>query len=133
MNPAILKVAIVGSGPAGCYSAQFCRKKWPTAEITIFEQLPVPYGLVRYGIAADHQGAKAVIDQFDRLFQRERVGFMGNVAVGRDIPLSSLSGSVRRSHYCHGLGSRRNPRGCFRVTRVYRWCRSRAEGSKRSP
>ncbi|QLJ12582.1 FAD-dependent oxidoreductase [Pseudomonas putida] len=91
MNPAILKVAIVGSGPAGCYSAQFCRKKWPTAEITIFEQLPVPYGLVRYGIAADHQGAKAVIDQFDRLFQRERVGFMGNVAVGRDIPLSSLS------------------------------------------
>ncbi|UQY33002.1 FAD-dependent oxidoreductase [Pseudomonas fulva] len=91
MNPHSLKVAIVGSGPAGCYSAQFCRKKWPTAEITIFEQLPVPYGLVRYGIAADHQGAKAVIDQFDRLFHRERVDFLGNVAVGRDIPLEVLS------------------------------------------
>ncbi|MFF3573387.1 FAD-dependent oxidoreductase [Nocardia jiangxiensis] len=78
-------IAIIGSGPAGCYTAQFLRKKWAQAEITIFEALPAPYGLVRYGVAADHQGTKAVTRQFDRLFERESVRFAGNVTIGRDL------------------------------------------------
>jgi ferredoxin--NADP+ reductase len=85
------KIAVVGSGPSGCYSAQFLRKAWPTAEITIFDSLPVPYGLVRYGVAADHQGSKAVTDQFDRLFQRESVGFAGNIKIGADLDFQTLS------------------------------------------
>ncbi len=85
------KVAIVGSGPSGCYSAQFLRKAWPKAEITIFDSLPAPYGLVRYGVAADHQGSKAVTDQFDRLFQRESVGFAGNITIGADLDFQTLS------------------------------------------
>lgn len=86
-------IAIIGSGPAGCYAAHFLRRTWPAADITIFEALPVPYGLVRYGIAPDHQGAKLVTAQFERLFEREMVRFVGNVRVGRDIDLSDLSKS----------------------------------------
>jgi ferredoxin--NADP+ reductase len=83
-------VAIVGSGPAGCYLAQFLRKSSPDAEITVFDRLPVPYGLIRYGVAADHQGTKAVTRQFDRLFEKEGVRFAGNVDVGTDIGLAEL-------------------------------------------
>lgn len=84
------KVAIVGSGPSGCYAAQFIHKYWQNAEINIFEALPVPYGLARYGIAADHQGNKAITKQFDRLFERANVNFIGNVNIGTDINLDQL-------------------------------------------
>lgn len=84
-------IAIVGSGPSGCYSAQFLRKVWPASEICIFDALPAPYGLVRYGVAADHQGAKAVTRQFDRLFQRDAVRFLGNVRIGTDVAFSDLA------------------------------------------
>lgn len=86
-------IAIIGSGPAGCYTAQFLRKKWVGAEITIFESLPAPYGLVRYGIASDHQGSKGVTFQFERLFERDEVTFLGNVTVGRDISFTKLTDS----------------------------------------
>ncbi|MND95153.1 NADPH-ferredoxin reductase FprA [compost metagenome] len=85
------KIAILGSGPSGCYSAQFLRKKWPEAEITVFEALPVPYGLLRYGVATDHQGTKAVAAQFDRLFERDNVKFAGNVSVGVDLSFEALA------------------------------------------
>lgn len=87
-NPAI---AVLGSGPSGCYTAQFLRKKWPNAEITILEALPVPYGLLRYGVATDHQGTKAIEAQFDRLFERDGVHFAGNVHVGRDISFEKIA------------------------------------------
>lgn len=83
-------VAIVGSGPAGCFTAQAVRRSFPHAEIDVFDRLPVPYGLVRYGVAADHQGTKSVSRQFDRLFTEEGVRFHGGVAVGQDVPLDAL-------------------------------------------
>ncbi|GAA2026656.1 FAD-dependent oxidoreductase [Agromyces tropicus] len=83
-------VAIVGSGPSGCYTAQFLRKSWPGSEITVFEAMPMPYGLVRYGIAADHQGAKAVTSQFDRVFTRMDVMFAGNVEIGSSVTFDEL-------------------------------------------
>ena len=84
------KIAIIGSGPSGCFTAQFLRKKWEDADITIFEALPTPFGLVRYGIAADHQGMKTVTTQFERLFLRNKVRFAGNVEVGKDIDFSVI-------------------------------------------
>lgn len=74
-------VAIVGSGPSGCYLAQFLRKQWRESEIVIFDQLDTPYGLVRYGVAPDHPGTRAVSKQFDRLFTRENVTFVGSTTV----------------------------------------------------
>ena len=86
-----ITVAVVGSGPSGCYVATFLKKELPHAEITVFESMPTPYGLVRYGIAPDHQGAKNLTRQFDRLFTREGVRFAGNVCVGSDVDFADLS------------------------------------------
>lgn len=85
-----LKILIIGAGPAGCYVAQSLRKALPECELTIMDRLPVPYGLVRYGVAPDHQGTKAVIKQFARLFERQEVNFIGNVEMGCDINLKTL-------------------------------------------
>lgn len=86
-------VAVIGSGPSGCYTAQFLRKDLPGAEITVFEALPVPYGLVRYGVAADHQGTKAVAQQFDRMFARAGITFVGNARIGVDIDFDAITES----------------------------------------
>jgi len=86
----MVSVAIIGSGPAGCYTAQFLSKAVPAAEITIFDRLPVPYGLVRYGVAPDHQGTKAVTRQFDRLFERGGVRFAGNIDIGADVSTDTI-------------------------------------------
>ncbi|KQP18775.1 FAD-dependent oxidoreductase [Pseudorhodoferax sp. Leaf265] len=83
-------VAIIGSGPAGCFTAQFLAKALPAAEITVFEALPVPYGLVRFGIAADHQGNKGVINQFERMFSQGRVRFLGNTRIGDAVLLQDI-------------------------------------------
>ncbi|WP_027897353.1 FAD-dependent oxidoreductase [Zestomonas thermotolerans] len=83
-------IAIVGSGPSGCYAAQALRKHWPDAQIVLIDRLPVPYGLVRYGVAPDHQGTKAVSRQFERLFEREGVRFLGNLEIGRELTLDEL-------------------------------------------
>ncbi|WP_178945457.1 FAD-dependent oxidoreductase [Kocuria sp. TGY1127_2] len=85
------RIVIVGSGPSGCYTAQFLRKKWREAEIDMLDRLNSPYGLIRYGVAPDHLGTKAISHQFERLFTKERVGFQGSVEVGRDISLEELT------------------------------------------
>jgi ferredoxin--NADP+ reductase len=83
-------IAIIGSGPAGCYLADNLLRLMPDASIDIFERLPVPFGLVRYGVAPDHQGTKAVARVLDRVLSRDRVSFFGNVEVGRDLRLEEL-------------------------------------------
>lgn len=88
------RIAIVGSGPAGSFTAQAARRAFPAAPIEVFDSLPTPYGLVRSGVAADHPGTKAVSRQFDRLFLEENVAFRGNVTLGRDVSLAQL-----RDHY----------------------------------
>src|ERR1035438_2068423 len=84
------QMAIIGSGPAGCYLADSLLRLIADASIDIFERLPVPFGLVRYGVAPDHQGTKAVARVLDRVLSRDRVSFFGNVEVGRDLSLEEL-------------------------------------------
>ncbi len=83
-------IAIIGSGPAGCYLADHLLRLVPDASIDILERLPVPFGLIRYGVAPDHQSTKAVARVFDRVLSRDRVNFFGNVEVGRDVRLQDL-------------------------------------------
>lgn len=78
-------VAIVGAGPSGCYLAQALLKAAPELAVDLIDRLPVPYGLVRYGVAPDHQGTKAVIRQFSRLFERQGARFFGNIAVDQTL------------------------------------------------
>ena len=84
------RIAIIGSGPAGCYLADHLLRLLPDASVDILERLPVPFGLIRYGAAPDHQGTKAVTRVLDRVLSRDRVSFFGNVEVGRDIRLDEL-------------------------------------------
>src|SRR5690606_26937103 len=85
-----MSVAIVGSGPAGFYCADMLSKALPGQAIHIFERLPLPFGLVRYGVAPDHPGTKAVTRLFERVMQRPQLRFFGNVALGRDLDLHDL-------------------------------------------
>ncbi len=85
-----MNIAIIGSGPAGCYLADHLLRLIPTASIDIIEKLPVPFGLIRYGVAPDHQSTKNVARVFDRMLSRDRVHFFGNIEVGRDVKLNEL-------------------------------------------
>lgn len=84
------QIAIIGSGPAGCYLADQLLRFLPDSLIDILERLPVPFGLIRYGVAPDHQGTKAIARVLDRALANSRLGFFGNVEVGRDIGLEEL-------------------------------------------
>ncbi len=84
------RVAIIGSGPAGCYLADSLLRLLADASIDILERLPVPFGLIRFGVAPDHQGTKAVTRVLDRVLSRDRASFFGNVEVGRDVHLDEL-------------------------------------------
>ncbi len=83
-------IAIIGSGPAGCYLADSLLRLMPRVRVDILERLPVPFGLIRYGVAPDHQSTKGVARVLDRVLARDRVRFFGNVEVGRDVKLDEL-------------------------------------------
>ncbi|KAF3564650.1 hypothetical protein DY000_02016028 [Brassica cretica] len=85
-----LHVCIVGSGPAGFYTADKLLKAHEGARIDIIDRLPTPYGLVRSGVAPDHPETKIAINQFSRVAQHERCAFYGNVKLGSDLSLSEL-------------------------------------------
>ncbi|XP_077979619.1 NADPH:adrenodoxin oxidoreductase, mitochondrial-like [Glandiceps talaboti] len=83
-------VCIVGSGPAGFYTAQQILKNHKEAHVDMIEKLPVPFGLVRFGVAPDHPEVKNCINQFTKTAQNERFEFIGNVTVGKDISVAEL-------------------------------------------
>jgi ferredoxin--NADP+ reductase len=85
--------AIVGSGPAGFYTAEALAKAYGgEARIDIIDRYPVPYGLIRFGVAPDHQSLKAVSKRYDQVAEGESVSFVGNVMIGRDISVDELRG-----------------------------------------
>ena len=97
------QIAIVGAGPSGCYTAQALIRELPDAEITVFDAMPVPYGLVRHGVAADHQGTKSVSKQFARLFEKDGVRFFGGVTIGEQVDLATLRTAFDAVVLAHGL------------------------------
>ena len=83
--------AIVGSGPAGFYTAEALAKAYgDKARIDIIDRYPVPYGLIRFGVAPDHQSLKAVAKRYDKVAETDGVGFIGNVTLGRDLSVAEL-------------------------------------------
>src|SRR5437899_1509190 len=85
------RVAIVGAGPSGLYAAVGLLRANPDLHIDVIDRLPTPYGLVRAGVAPDHQGTKAVVRQFDRLLAQPDLRFAGNIEIGRDLSWDELS------------------------------------------
>ncbi|MCX4816323.1 FAD-dependent oxidoreductase [Streptomyces sp. NBC_01239] len=90
-----LRVAVVGSGPAGVFCAEtLTEDPGFEVDVDVFERLPTPFGLVRYGVAPDHQKIKSIIASLSEVFETPKVRFLGNITVGTDITVDEL-----RSHY----------------------------------
>ncbi|PGH12821.1 hypothetical protein AJ79_04045 [Helicocarpus griseus UAMH5409] len=85
-----LRVAIVGSGPAGFYAAYRLMSKVEDACVDMYEQLPVPFGLVRFGVAPDHPEVKNCQEKFTEVAASPRFNFIGNIDLGVDLPLQTL-------------------------------------------
>ncbi|MEP4191309.1 MAG: FAD-dependent oxidoreductase, partial [Sneathiella sp.] len=85
-----LKAAIIGSGPAGMYTAGALNTKCPGCQIDILDKLATPYGLVRAGVAPDHQTTKNVSRAYDKIMENDNVRFVGNLSLGEDISIETL-------------------------------------------
>ena len=84
-------VAIIGSGPAGYYSAEALQKQLgEDVRIDMIDRMPVPYGLIRFGVAPDHQSIKAVYKRYEKVALSDNVRFVGNVCVGRDVSIDEM-------------------------------------------
>lgn len=91
-----MRVAVIGSGPAGVYAAEALVRAEPSAdvEVDVLDALPTPFGLVRYGVAPDHFKIKSVARTLTKVMEDPRVRFVGNVEFGEDLTLDDV-----RAHY----------------------------------
>jgi len=90
-----MRVAIIGSGPAGFYAAEALLRRTDTVvHVDMFDRLPTPFGLVRGGVAPDHQSIKAVTRVYEKTAARPTFRFLGNVCLGQDVTVEDL-----RRHY----------------------------------
>ena len=101
------RVAIVGAGPAGFYAAEALLKASDPVEIDIINRLPAPYGLVRDGVAPDHQAIKSVARVYSRLLARDEVRYFGNVTLGGDVTVDDLRARYDQIVYAVGAQSDR--------------------------
>lgn len=85
-----LSVAVVGAGPAGIYASDILSKSGLEVNIDLFEKLPAPYGLVRYGVAPDHPRIKQIIVALYKILQRGDIRLLGGVEVGKDVTVADL-------------------------------------------
>ncbi|WIK64549.1 FAD-dependent oxidoreductase [Gleimia hominis] len=85
-----LNVAVVGAGPAGIYASDILSKSGLDVSIDLFERLPAPYGLVRYGVAPDHPRIKQIIVALYKILQRGDIRLLGNVNIGEDVTVEEL-------------------------------------------
>ncbi|MDF3145696.1 MULTISPECIES: FAD-dependent oxidoreductase [unclassified Streptomyces] len=105
----MLRVAVVGSGPSGCYTAQGLVQQDPDVLVDVLDRLPCPYGLVRYGVAPDHEKIKSLQNNLRTVLEHERVRFLGGIQVGPDgMPIERLRGLYHAVVYCVGAATDRH-------------------------
>lgn len=107
----MLRVAVVGSGPSGVYSAQGLvqRSGPPDVRVDVLDRLPCPYGLVRYGVAPDHEKIKSLQNNLRTVLEDERVRFLGGVEVGPGgVPVARLRELYHAVVYCVGAATDRH-------------------------
>lgn len=123
-----LQVAIVGSGPSGFYAAAALFASGKTVRVDVFDRLPTPFGLVRGGVAPDHQNIKAVVRAYNKTAALPGFRFFGNVSVGVDLTLTDLLASYDQVVLAVGCESA-NPlgipgedlSGSYSATRFVAW------------
>ena len=87
-NP--LKIAIIGSGPSGFYATEALFRSDVTTQVDMYDRLPIPFGLVRSGVAPDHPKLKQVIKVYEKIAESPHYRFFGNVEIGSDLTVDSL-------------------------------------------
>ena len=98
-----LRVAVIGAGPTGYYATEALLKhERVVVEVDLYDRLPTPYGLVRLGVAPDHQKIKSVTAAFDRVAAHPRFRFFGGVEFGKDVTLADLRAHYHQILYCTG-------------------------------
>ena len=98
-----LRVAVVGAGPAGIYTAEaLTRQQEVPVAVDLIDRLPTPFGLVRHGIAPDHPKMRAIRDTLHRALDHPAVRFVGNVEIGRDLSCRELHAAVDAVVYTYG-------------------------------
>ncbi len=102
-----LRVAVIGAGPAGIYVADSLTKKNPGTEVDVFDRLPAPFGLLRYGIAPDHMKMKNLASTLQKVIENPTVRFFGNVELGRDITTTELLADYHAVVYTVGASTDR--------------------------
>jgi ferredoxin--NADP+ reductase len=123
------RAAVIGAGPAGFYAAESLLKAaTPIFTVDVIERLPMPYGLVRYGVAPDHQKIKSVTKAFDKVANNPRCRFIGNVQLGHDVAAAELLACYDVVVLCMGCGTDRKLgipgeelRGCYPATKFVAW------------
>ncbi|WP_198531877.1 FAD-dependent oxidoreductase, partial [Corynebacterium diphtheriae] len=89
-----LRVAVIGSGPAGIYASDLLTKNNPTTTVDLYERMPAPFGLIRYGVAPDHPRIKGIITSLHKVLSNPNIRLIGNVTIGTDLTIDDL-----RHHY----------------------------------
>ncbi|MET7693069.1 FAD-dependent oxidoreductase [Streptomyces sp. NPDC005483] len=104
-----MRVAVVGSGPSGCYTAQSLVQLDPGVLVDVLDRLPCPYGLVRYGVAPDHEKIKSLQNNLRTILEHERVRFLGGVEIGPGgVPAARLRELYHAVVYCVGAATDRH-------------------------
>ncbi|EPY50459.1 NADPH-adrenodoxin reductase Arh1 [Schizosaccharomyces cryophilus OY26] len=121
-------VGIIGSGPAAFYTAHRLFRNDPSIKVDMYEANPVPFGLVRYGVAPDHPEVKQVDHKFSEIANSSQFRFLGNIRVGKDLPLSTLSRHYDALVYAYGASSDKilnipgeHLRGVYSARQVVGW------------
>ncbi|MFH9550413.1 FAD-dependent oxidoreductase [Streptomyces sp. NPDC051445] len=105
----MLRVAVVGSGPSGVYTAQSLVQQDPEVLVDVLDRLPCPYGLVRYGVAPDHEKIKSLQNNLRAVLEHERVRFLGGIRIGTDgVPPARLRELYHAVVYCVGAAADRH-------------------------
>jgi ferredoxin--NADP+ reductase len=105
----VLRVAVVGSGPSGVYTAQSLVQQDSEVLVDVLDRLPCPYGLVRYGVAPDHEKIKSLQNNLRAILQEPRVRFLGGVQVGAGgVPAARLARLYHAVVYCVGAATDRH-------------------------
>lgn len=122
------RIAIVGAGPSGFYAAESLLRADTPIAVDLYDKLPVPYGLVRYGVAPDHPKLKSVTAVFDRICQMDGFRFIGNVEIGVDVATAELQHYYHAVIYAYGMGKGRqlnirgeDTPGCFTAHEFVAW------------
>ena len=100
-----LRVAIVGSGPSGFYAAEALTRGEVNVIVDMFDKLPAPYGLVRYGVAPDHAKIKSVTKVYEKTAAKEQVSFLLNVNIGVDISVGREKNVACRNSHSYSVSN----------------------------